>query len=111
MIPFPNNQKLVTWYATTVWNVTGLLRQLQGKIENIYLFKVIKNMEMSLALPKIGGAATPLAPPPPPPSPYANVNNHDFLAQHFIAKRTPYTCTCTIGFLKKLESNLSGILS
>ena len=73
MIPFPNNQKLVTWYATTVWNVTGLLRQLQGKIENIYLFKVIKNMEMSLALPKFSlvaqnlGGLQPPSPPPPQP--------------------------------------------
>ena len=29
-------------------NVTGLLRQLQVKIENIYLFKIIKRLEMSL---------------------------------------------------------------
>ena len=61
-------------------NVTGLSCRLLVKIENIYLFKIIiiKNMETSLKnwlcpnflllpkkaeLPKIWGAAAPLAPP------------------------------------------------
>ena len=61
-------------------NVSGLLRQLQVKIENIYLFKMIKkSMEMSLktgfaqifsfwpknlSCPKFGGgSADPLVPP------------------------------------------------
>ena len=62
-------------------NVTVLLRRLQVKIGNIYLFKIIikiKNMETSLktgfaqifsccpknlSCPNFGGAAAPLAPP------------------------------------------------
>ena len=44
MIPFPYNQKLITCLATTVsceCYSTGLLRQLQVKIENIHLFKIM----------------------------------------------------------------------
>ena len=55
-------------------NVTGLLRRLQVKRENIYLFKIlIKHGDVfaqifsccpkNLSCPKFGGAAAPLAPP------------------------------------------------
>ena len=66
MIPFLYNQARQTLSRV---NVTELLRRLQVKIENIYLFK---NMETSLktgfaqifsCCPKFGGAAAPLAPP------------------------------------------------
>ena len=91
----PNDKKkLSIWYASLIdrnssraWqplsrvNVTGLLRRLQVKIENIYLFKIlIKKHEnvfkswLCLAqifsccpknpsCSKVGGAAAPLAPP------------------------------------------------
>ena len=46
-------------------NVTGLLRRLQVKIENIYLFKILikKHENVFKSCPKFGGAAAPLAPP------------------------------------------------
>ena len=61
-------------------NVTGLLRRLQVKIENIYLFKIlIKHGDVfaqifsccpkNLSCPKFGGAAAPLAPPARTPMP------------------------------------------
>ena len=40
MIPFPYNQKRARQTLSRV-NVTGLLRRLQVKIENIYLFKIL----------------------------------------------------------------------
>ena len=87
MIPW-----LITRNSSRAWqplsrvNVTGLLRRLQVKIENIYLFKTLikKNMETSLkagfaqifsccpknlSCPKFGGAAASLAPPARTPMP------------------------------------------
>ena len=82
MIPFPYDRNSSrAWQLLSRVNVTGLLRQLQVKIENIYLFKIIikKYMETSLkasfaqifsccpkilSCPKFGGAAAPLGPRP-----------------------------------------------
>ena len=87
MIPFPKNRNSsCARQPMSRENVTGLLHRLQDfffqiKIENIYLFKIIKkdNMETSLkpgfaqifsccpknpSCPKFGGAAAPLAPTP-----------------------------------------------
>ena len=89
MIPFPNNQKLITCQQPLSRDVTGLLRRLQDffqiKIENIYVFKItmkkhenaFKNwlcpnfllLPKKSELPKFGGTAATLAPtciPPPP---------------------------------------------
>ena len=84
MIPFPNNQKLIRGRKPlSRVNVTGLLGQLQVKIGNIYLFKIIKRLgnvfknwlcPNFLLLPKksellkIWGDCSP---PSPPPGPYA----------------------------------------
>ena len=64
MIPFPYDQKLIFCKATTVsceCNNTGLLRQLQVKIENIYLLKIMilktRKRLKKLVLPKFSLAA------------------------------------------------------
>ena len=70
------------WQPLSRVNVTGLLRRLQVKIENIYLFKTLIKKHgnvfkswlcpnfscplKNLSCPKFGGAAAPLVPPPPP---------------------------------------------
>ena len=87
MIPFPYNQKLIFCKATTVsfeCNNTGLLRQLQVKIENIYLLKIMilktRKRLKKLVLPKCSLAAQKVRVAqnlgggcslPRPPGPYA----------------------------------------
>ena len=85
MIPFPYNQKLVMHVLGrhSRVNVTGLLRRLQVKIENIYLFKILIKKHENVfkswicpnflllpkksELPKVWGGCS----PPRPPGPYA----------------------------------------
>ena len=92
----PNDKKISIWYPSPInrnssraWqplsrvNVTGLLRRLQVKIENIYLFKILIKKHDNVfkswlcpnflllpkksELPKIWGGCS----PPRPPGPYA----------------------------------------
>ena len=125
-----NRNSSRSWRPLSRVNITGLLRGLQVKIENIYLFKIlIKKMTTSLkagfaqifsccpknlSCPKLGGGVL-QAPSPPPPRPYAYVLNaltfqvsmhvqktiNDYVSRHQNYKFCLHSCKIPVPLRKK----------